>query len=151
MTKIWNLAGRVTYYISFPLISLVMRFTIRTRLIVEFEGKILVVKGWLGDNKWFLPGGGLKRNERPELGAIRELNEETGIKVLESDLKKIGEGNYSKGITKYQYYLYHVRLKNKPTIKKQHFEIIDAKWIEIKDISKNNCSKELTVLLESWK
>ena len=151
MIKIWNLAGRIIYYIFFPLISLVIRFTTRTRVILEFEGKILVVKGWLGDNKWFLPGGGLHKHESPEKGALRELYEETSIKIVESDLKKIGQGIYDEGDTKYRYYLYYVRLNEKPKVKKQQLEIIDTKWIKPEEISVSNSSKELISLLEIWK
>lgn len=151
MTRLWNLVGRVAYYISLPLVSLVIRFTSRTRIIVEFEGQILVVKGWLGDNRWVLPGGGLHKNEQPENGATRELLEETGVKIAESKLKKISEGTSKKGITKYHYQLYYVRLNEKPATKKQKFEIIDIDWISIEDISSSNSSNELTSLLEIWK
>jgi 8-oxo-dGTP pyrophosphatase MutT (NUDIX family) len=151
MNKIWNLIGRIAYYITLPLVSLVIRFTSRTRLIVEFDGKILVVKGWLGDNKWFLPGGGLHKDEDPKQGAIRELLEETGIKVKVSDLNEVGQGVYDEGITKYRYYLYYVRLPKMPETKRQQFEITDVGWLEPDEISPNNSSKELISLLETWK
>lgn len=151
MSRIWNLIGRTAYYITLPLISLVIRFTSRTRLIVEFDSKILVVKGWLGDNKWFLPGGGLHKHEDPKQGAIRELLEETGVKVEISDLNEVGHGVYNEGITKYRYYLYYVRLPKMPETKRQNFEIIDLGWLKPNEISPNNSSKELISLLETWK
>jgi 8-oxo-dGTP pyrophosphatase MutT (NUDIX family) len=32
------------------------------------------------NNKWCFPGGGIKENESPEIGAKRECREETGVK-----------------------------------------------------------------------
>jgi ADP-ribose pyrophosphatase YjhB (NUDIX family) len=39
-----------------------------------------IAPGWWGDvGNWTLPGGGLTFGESPEAGAIRELEEETGL------------------------------------------------------------------------
>jgi ADP-ribose pyrophosphatase YjhB (NUDIX family) len=47
------------------------------------DGRILLCRiapGWWGDaGRWTLPGGGLEFGESPEAGAIRELEEETGL------------------------------------------------------------------------
>ena len=42
------------------------------------EGKIVLVR-LTYDRGWHLPGGGLKRGERPRDGALRELTEEIGL------------------------------------------------------------------------
>jgi 8-oxo-dGTP pyrophosphatase MutT (NUDIX family) len=39
-----------------------------------------------GRTGWFTPGGGLNKGEAPEAGAIRELAEETGLVLTESDV-----------------------------------------------------------------
>jgi 8-oxo-dGTP diphosphatase len=38
-----------------------------------------VARGNLGEGRWTLPGGGLDFGEPPEVGAIREVAEETGL------------------------------------------------------------------------
>lgn len=56
-----------------------------------FHGDDEATKG-----KWEFPGGGLDEGEDPEVGAIRELNEETGL-VLPDGWQRVGEfpnGNY---------------------------------------------------------
>ena len=55
----------------------------------DLEGRILLVRHSYGPPGWFVPGGGLKRNEAPEDGARRELREEIGCDV--EGLRLIGE------------------------------------------------------------
>ena len=50
---------------------------------------MLLVRHSYGPPGWFVPGGGLKRNEAPEDGARRELREEIGCDV--EGLRLIGE------------------------------------------------------------
>lgn len=62
--------------------------TKRARVVVKNEdGDILLLKTWLGANKWGLPGGGAERDEPVIEAAAREVFEETGIKVTPSDLR----------------------------------------------------------------
>jgi bifunctional NMN adenylyltransferase/nudix hydrolase len=58
--------------------------------VVVQSGHILLVKRKHNPGKglWALPGGFLKQSERLEAGAIRELKEETGIKVHNAELHK---------------------------------------------------------------
>jgi 8-oxo-dGTP pyrophosphatase MutT (NUDIX family) len=55
----------------------------RTRVIILDRklNEILIVKNWLTDGGYQFPGGGLKKHEKPEFGAAREIDEELGIKV----------------------------------------------------------------------
>src|ERR1043165_5710521 len=46
------------------------------------DGKVLLCRtspGHLGVGRWTLPGGGIVFGEAPEAGAIREVEEETGL------------------------------------------------------------------------
>lgn len=59
----------------------------RTRIVVKDQaGRVVLVRTWLGGNKWGLPGGGVNKNERYEDAALRELREETSIEALPEDL-----------------------------------------------------------------
>lgn len=63
----------------------------RTRVIVMLNDReILMVKNWMGSQKWTLPGGGVKRGELPEVAAARELLEETGLVVNHDQLTFLG-------------------------------------------------------------
>src|SRR6476469_5778002 len=39
---------------------------------------------------WFFPGGGLDEGESPVAGAVRELAEETGVRLAPEDLADLG-------------------------------------------------------------
>ena len=39
-----------------------------------------------GRTGWFTPGGGLRKGEMPEAGAVRELAEETGLVITEAEV-----------------------------------------------------------------
>lgn len=62
----------------------VLTRTKRSRLVIRNEkGEVLLVRTWLGQGRWGLPGGGVMRGEAPQQAAMRELQEETGISAKE--------------------------------------------------------------------
>lgn len=89
--NIWEKIGRAVYWMVWPGIWLVIQMSPpRTRVALTHKGKVLLVKDWLGNGEWTLPGGGLHRRESVEEGAARELLEETSILVPAKSLKSIG-------------------------------------------------------------
>jgi 8-oxo-dGTP diphosphatase len=51
-------------------------------VVTDDEGRVLLCRlsaGELDVGKWTLPGGGLDFGEDPQIGAVRELEEETGL------------------------------------------------------------------------
>lgn len=67
----------------------------------DSTGRILLVKPRYLDT-WVLPGGGVHKNETPESAAVRELLEETGIKISLGDIRLLGLiSNLSEGKSDY--------------------------------------------------
>ncbi len=62
--------------------------TFGVKCIVENSGKFLFVKLNYAHHKWTIPGGGVGKGESFLNASIREVQEETGIKV--NDLVRIG-------------------------------------------------------------
>ena len=58
-------------------------------MLVEWEGKILLVRLGYAHREWTIPGGGVGRHESYEAAARREIQEECGITL--GALEKIGE------------------------------------------------------------
>ncbi|MCI0584029.1 MAG: NUDIX domain-containing protein, partial [Chloroflexi bacterium] len=52
--------------------------------VIRRDGRVLLCRirpGNLGEGRWMLPGGGLEFGEAPEAAAIREVEEETGLRA----------------------------------------------------------------------
>jgi 8-oxo-dGTP diphosphatase len=58
--------------------------------IISNDQDILLVRNWYGNQNWTLPGGGVKRHETALQAAVREVKEETGLTIQESNLVHIG-------------------------------------------------------------
>lgn len=103
-------------------------------VILDYKNKkVLIVQSYHG--KWGLPKGEKNYNETLEECAIRETFEETGIRLLQSDLKEkktvyYGEGNY--------FFVDGTGLDYKQ-IENYKFneEITGIMWISTNDIVKN--------------
>ncbi|MCO6451282.1 MAG: NUDIX domain-containing protein [Caldilineales bacterium] len=50
-------------------------------ILQDDEGRILFVRHSYGKRRWFLPGGGGDGNESADESMVREMREETGLKV----------------------------------------------------------------------
>jgi 8-oxo-dGTP pyrophosphatase MutT (NUDIX family) len=85
-------AGRVLFFLLWPAFFVYFYHTERTRIILVYEGKLLVIKHWLSDGRWSLPGGGVQSGETPRAGAVREMFEETGIQLHPDQLTELGTG-----------------------------------------------------------
>lgn len=153
MTKLWIAIGRVAYIVTWPGIWLVVRLTPpRTRVLVIHNGYLLLVRDWLGNGTWKLPGGGLHRHEPAQIGAIRELKEETGIDLdtvpAPGKIKYMGDfSSRSNGINVH-IVCFMVKLKSKPVLKLPPLEISDYTWIPLADLPEANLSHTTEVALE---
>lgn len=88
------------------------------------KNKIILVKQYRFAAKreiWEIPAGFLKKNEKPEITAKRELEEETGFKAKK--LKKIAEFFQSPGYLREYIYLFkaYVEEKGKQSFDKDEF------------------------------
>lgn len=89
--------------------------------------------------KWDLPKGKLEKNESPEAGAIREVEEECGITELEiKNLIEITYHTYNlkeKDILKRTYWFEMLYAGTKSPKPQTEEEITEAKWINKNDLN----------------
>lgn len=85
--EICTLCGRIHYRNAKPCAG----------ALVERDGRLLLVKRAIEPYRgcWDIPGGFLEADEHPEVGAAREVREETGLLVELTDLFGIYMGRYS--------------------------------------------------------
>ncbi|HUD05364.1 MAG TPA: NUDIX hydrolase [Candidatus Saccharimonadales bacterium] len=143
--------GVVAYWMVRPLLFLYLNESHRTRVIVVHDQKIAVVRAWLGDGKWSLPGGGIHKGELPEVSAARELKEETKLNLSPGDLKFLSvEKITSHGITTSIHYFFYIS-PTLETLKAGRPEITSADWLNIEKLDNKVAGIDVLTGLRTWK
>ncbi len=150
MNKLWPLVGLLAFWVTWPINWIYLRIGSRTRVIVTHQDKILVVKAWLGNGQWGLPGGGQHRNETALSAIQRELFEETGIHIASTDFSPIGDGRGSINGMGYKYSLFKVNLDKLPELKPPVGEITAIKWLSRSELLADNPTSDLLTMLDRW-
>lgn len=150
MDKLRLIFGRLLFWASWPFLFFYLRGTLRTRVIIEHDGEILMIRGWHDGKIWALPGGGVHYGEKPENSAIREVAEEVGISLNRSQLVDLGVAEYRQfGIT-FSIQRYGCKLVVRPNTKKQHLEVISLAWFKLSDIKQHMVEASTWEQLKAW-
>lgn len=143
--------GKILFWLSWPALYVYLLGSLRSRVVIEANGEILLLQGWYDGNKWSLPGGGVHKNELPVDSAIRETSEETGIKLQKNQLISLGSSNYKHHGLHFNLIQFGCRLKSKPPIKKQQLEVLELEWIKISKITSEMVNEATWRHLTTWK
>ena len=105
--------------------------------IVQNDKKEILFINRLG--KWDLPKGKIEPGEKEEESAVREVNEETGVKDLHLK-KKIGEtyhvyDAFGKHFLKVSHWYYMTCSSSQTLIPQTVEDITEVKWVATKDIT----------------
>lgn len=104
-------------------------------ILLFYKNEILLIKRARKPYAGFyaFPGGFVKENERIKKAALRELREETGIKLKQNQLKffcyadKPNRDPRGRVIS----FVFYVLLREKPEVKASRREIAKAEWFKI--------------------
>lgn len=143
--------GRVLFWLSWPLLRVVLHGSNRTRVLIEAEDCVLMLQGWHDGTTWSLPGGGIHKKETPAYSAIREVAEETSIKLQQSQLVDLGEDTYDKNGLKFKIQRYGCKLPTQPPIKKQLAEVISLEWLPLSTIKQSTVGDTTWRQVLAWK
>jgi 8-oxo-dGTP pyrophosphatase MutT (NUDIX family) len=128
VNDLYILTGRALYWVFWPLNWLYLRWSHRTRLLVTYGDEILVVRNWIGDGRYYLPGGGLHIGEEPAKGAVRELFEETGATLHEDEIHEIGTETYHNNGFRFECHYFAFRSHARLVTKLSRLEIVEIAW-----------------------
>lgn len=101
-------------------------------LILAPDGQVLLVMNALGDRRWTLPGGGMKRGESPEVAAAREIAEELHLPLEVERFQLLGEvpsGSYRAPIA-----LVRLHAEELPRVRADKFEIYAYRWCDASNL-----------------
>jgi 8-oxo-dGTP pyrophosphatase MutT (NUDIX family) len=134
---LWEKFGRALYWAVWPAIwAYIQMNPPRTRLALTHKGKVLLVKDWLGSGEWTLPGGGLKRREAAEEGAVRELMEETSILLTPDSLKSLGSFRVKTNGIPVRIAGFWNEAKTAPDVTPRKGELIGFMWADADQLKK---------------
>jgi 8-oxo-dGTP pyrophosphatase MutT (NUDIX family) len=152
MHKYSKIIGNILYWLSWPALFFYLRNSRRCRAIVIDGDNILIIRNWLGSGAYTLPGGGLRSDEDPKQGIVRELEEETGIIVAKDSLTLIKPQYLAieKGHS-YQCFGYYVDIDKHQQITRQRYEIAEIKWVDKAEVlEKYRLTLTARDLISSW-
>ena len=92
---------------------------------VRHDGKVLKVRHSYRRG-WSLPGGAVRRGEDPRVAACREVREEVGLTIRPDDLTPVT----AERLGDRRYHLYESRLAERPQIKVNSWEIVEARFFD---------------------
>lgn len=98
------------------------------RCLVEYEGRVLLIRNPYGSMKWDLPGGGVRRGERPEAAARREVREEVGISL--KHVSPLGRYTGTEVYERDTVFSYFARAES-ATLKPRRAEVYEEGWFEL--------------------
>lgn len=113
--------------------------TFGVKILIESENKYLLVKNTYGGHYWTLPGGGIARKESKEEAIIRELAEETSLRVNLDDLRYLGAYKSNLEFKKDTVFCFYSNIEKEKNIIVDQKEIQVAKWFD-----KNNLPKDIS-------
>lgn len=120
-----------------PFIVLLLLGTTRARALIICDDEILLVRDWLGSQRWNLPGGGVRKNEKPITGLIRELEEELNLGVQPKQLIQIMKTEQNEFRVKFLAIIFQIKLKKKPKLTIKKNELIEAGWHSVTKLPEN--------------
>lgn len=100
---------------------------------------------------WGIPAGKVELGETDIEAVIREVKEETSIKLNAGDLTDLGvlPIQYPDFLVKFP--IFHVKLIAKPDIKLQPREHIDSKWVKPADALKlKNLMRDVDIIIQKY-
>lgn len=101
-------------------------------LVVNKDGKILLVKSFKWYDKWTIPGGHIELGETMEHAAKREMKEEVGLDVEIVDFLGVQEAIFTTEFTKRKHFVFldFVAKCENDKVKADNDEIQNFIWVD---------------------
>jgi 8-oxo-dGTP pyrophosphatase MutT (NUDIX family) len=141
MRRLWQKVGVVLFWLGWPALALFLNGTERTRILITCHGRVVVVKGWLGNGKWNLPGGGLHKGEEPLAGLLREVAEEIGLVLLPERVRLLAVRPARSSGFRFRCHYYTVELDEQAPLRPRRFEITEVRWLDIAELQTENAAE----------
>jgi len=144
MKSIYKKVGTILFWCTWPLQWLNLHLhPERTRVLIVACGEALLIRPFMGPAIWLLPGGGLKHKETAEACAVREVKEEVGVDLMETELMPLGKRSFVLRGLPYKSINYAVEMSEKPNVHTRWYEVYSYSWVPLADIDSIDIAKEV--------
>jgi nucleoside triphosphatase len=75
-------------------------------VILNAKNKVLIVRSTKWNSKYIIPGGHIELGEKMKDALIREVKEETGLKIYDIELLSLKESIYSKSFGEQKHFIF---------------------------------------------
>ena len=124
---------------------------IKSFVLIEKDDHYLLIKEaapkW--DEKWFLPGGNLKKGESPELAAIRETLEEAGCEIRLNGI--IYARYYTSFFNRRLNLFYSANILGDKIKDKEDKHSLSVKWFSYDELSKLPLRQKLMDIINAYR
>jgi len=142
MRKVLQFIGTIVFFCAWPAFWVYFRRGYgRTRVVLQHEGKVLIMKQWISAGKWGFPGGGLLRGEDRADGAARELLEETSLQLDPRQLQQVGTGTYRSYGLSFDFYVFVAKVGSS-NVRAQRIEVSELTWAYPDELTPQNASPD---------
>jgi 8-oxo-dGTP pyrophosphatase MutT (NUDIX family) len=135
--------------VTLPLIGLYLRGRKRARILVVCGNYLLVNKAWLSNGQWALPGGGLHKGETSLDAVLRELYEETGLRLQPNRVRRHSEQEFQGNGLHFNYVLFMAEVRRKAPLRPQPLEITNVEWVHRRELTPANARQDVLTALEA--
>lgn len=154
LNRVVQIFLHTVYFVMKPSVYVLLNGSKRSRVIIRCGDEVLLIKPNFGDQKWGLPGGGMKRAETPKQSTVRETFEEVGIVLRPEKLLFITEQRSGLGPFSWPYVdlvFYEYRLLEKPKkLRLQWFEVSESRWFTKEDLAQaTDIEQNIATLVKS--
>jgi 8-oxo-dGTP diphosphatase len=136
------------FWAIWPINYLYRQIGISARVAVICNNELLVVRDWISDGKWSLPGGRIKKGETAVNAALRELHEEVGINTKKDQLLYLGEIRGKRLAHLWRFQAFMLKTKEKPHDKRQRLELSDTRWLPVGELNTGNAGDDVLFTLK---
>lgn len=120
--------------------------TYGVKVLIEHNGKFVMIRNSYGHKKWTFPGGGMNSNETPKEAAVREAFEEVGIAL--ENVRYLGEYFNTRQYKRDTVYAFYSEVRSED-YKMDPLELEEVRWFDASEIPLNQ-SDSVKSILSFW-